>query len=60
MRITENFRHPTQDEPTRVSVALGADNTISVDHSKANLVICAEDIGTLIGMLEALQRRAAK
>lgn len=61
MRITENFRHPHDDNPTQVSVTL-SDNKqfVVMDISRSMLTVAVEDIGTLIGMLQALQHRAAK
>lgn len=61
MRITENFDHPDHPEPTQISVQLSNNGAyVTLDTSRVDPKIHARDLGTLIGMLQALQRRAAR
>lgn len=66
MRITENFTDALSErnEVQQVSLLLVRDEYgkfyVEIHHSNLNPRIRAEDLGTLIGMFEALQRRAAK
>lgn len=63
MRITENFVNPRFGDIQQISLHLvhGEDdgpNRVDIHISGSNPSIRLQDIGTLIGMLEALKRRA--
>lgn len=65
MRITENFVDPLgrpnadlQQLSLHLVVNEDGEQYIEVHHSTINPRIKAEDLGTLIGMLEALKKRA--
>lgn len=65
MRITENFVDPLDYQGNRmqqVSLHLVANDDremyVEIHHSDMNPRIKVEDLSTLIGMLEALKRRA--
>lgn len=64
MRITENFVNPRQaatgsSELQQVSFYLDErEKTIEMQFSHMGPIFRLQDIGTLIGMLEALKRRA--
>jgi hypothetical protein len=61
MRITENFDYPHSDDPTQISVLLSEEGAyVTLTSSRIDPKIHARDLGTLIGMLQALQRRAAR
>ena len=65
MRITENFVDPIDDRPDsplQVSVRLTKRGDgvqyVQFDFSKLTPRFCVKDLGALIHMLEALERRA--
>jgi hypothetical protein len=64
VRITENFTYPTdrgEIDPMQVSIFLnttGPVNYVQLDFSQLTPRIRLQDLGTLIGMLEAIKRRA--
>lgn len=64
MRITENFTHPdSRSEPQQVTVFLNTAatyNCVELHFSVMTPRIRLQDLDILIGMLQAVQRRASR
>jgi hypothetical protein len=61
MRITENFKDPRTQETKRVTVTFVAGEPAWIGLTVMEIPVLwltSDQLGTLIGMLQALQRRA--
>lgn len=65
MRITENFVYPSDKlcDPMQISISIndsGPANYVQLDFSQLTPRIRLQDLDILIGMLEAIKRRAER